>query len=407
LNFLFALRYFKAKKSTNAINIIARVSIAAMIFGTAALILVLSVYNGFEDLVKDIYSTFYTDLRVSPASGKVINITPQQLKKIKALTGVKNFSLIAEEKGVLQNGEIQSVVYLKGVDENHQYIAGIKDHLVKGNYELGDADNPLILLGAGVENAVGVQSDRNIIPLIIYLPKKTNAAISDPMQAISGDTINTAGAFLIQQEFDNKYGITNLGFMKQMLGLGPDEYSALEIAVTDLADAKDVQENLKKIFGTGYSVQTRYQQNQSLYSIMKAEKWVIYAVLCLILIVASFTMISSLTMLVLEKQKDISVLHALGANKNFIQKIFLSEGMLLAGIGTVAGMLLAILIAWLQVTYKLIPMQGGTFLIDHFPVKLKLPDFLLVGITVFIISLIASWIPARKAATREFSLRSE
>jgi lipoprotein-releasing system permease protein len=407
LNFLFAFRYFKAKKSTNAINIIARVSIAAMVFGTAALILVLSVYNGFEDLVKDIYSTFYTDLKISPAAGKVISITPQQLEKLKAIKEIKNFSLVAEEKGILQNGEIQSVVYLKGVDENHQYVAGIKDHLVKGDYELGDADNPLIILGAGVENAVGVQSDRNIIPLVIYLPKKADASVTDPMKAISGDTINTAGTFLIQREFDNKYAVTNLGFMKQMLGLGTDEYSSLEIAVTDLADAKDVQENLKKIFGAGYSVQTRYQQNQSLYSVMQAEKWVIYAVLCLILIVASFTMISSLTMLVLEKQKDISVLHAMGANKNFIQKIFLSEGMLLAGIGSIAGMLLAILTAWLQVTYKLIPMQGGTFLIDHYPVKLKLPDFLLVGITVFIISIIASWIPARKAATREFSLRSE
>jgi lipoprotein-releasing system permease protein len=407
LNFLFALRYFKAKKSTNAINIIAGASIAAMVFGTAALILVLSVYNGFEDLVKNIYSTFYTDLKISAASGKVIRITTQQLEKVKAIKGVKNFSLIAEEKGVLQNGEIQSVVYLKGVDENHQYIAGIKDHLVKGNYELGDADNPLVLLGAGVENAVGVQADRNIIPLVIYLPKKADASITDPVKAISGDTVNTAGTFLIQQEFDNKYAVTNLGFMKQMLGLEADEYSALEIGIHDFAGVKDVQESLKKIFDKNYSVQTRYQQNQSLYSVMQAEKWVIYAVLCLILIVASFTMISSLTMLVLEKQKDISVLHALGANNSFIQKIFLSEGMLLAGIGTIVGMLLTLLIAWLQVTYKLIPMQGGTFLIDHYPVKLKFPDFLLVGITVFIISLIASWIPARKAANREFSLRSE
>lgn len=407
MTFLFAYRYFKAKKSTNAINIIARVSIAAMVFGTAALILVLSVYNGFEDLVKNIYSTFYTDLRVSPASGKVISITPQQLEKIKAIREIKNFSLIAEEKGILQNDEIQSAVYLKGVDENHQYVAGIKDHLVKGDYELGDADNPLVLLGAGVENAVGVQADRNIIPLVIYLPKKPDASVTDPMKAISGDTINTAGTFLIQQEFDNKYAITNLAFMKQMLGLGTDEYSALEIGITDFADVKNVQERLKKIFDGNSSVLTRYQQNQSLYAVVQAEKWVIYAVLCLILIVASFTVISSLTMLVLEKQKDIGVLHAMGANKNFIQKIFLSEGMLLAGIGAPAGMLLALLVGWLQVTYKLIPMQGATFMIDHFPVKMQLPDFLLVGVTVFIISLIASWIPARKAAGTEFSLRSE
>src|SRR5436190_16307694 len=152
--FLFAWRYFKAKKSTNAINIIAWISIVAIMIGTTALILVLSVFNGFEGLVKSLYSTFYTDLKISPSEGKVMTITHEQLQQLKGITGVKNFSLVVEEKALLQNGEYQSVVYLKGVDDNYRYITGVADHLVRGNYDLGTADNPKLILGAGVENAI-------------------------------------------------------------------------------------------------------------------------------------------------------------------------------------------------------------------------------------------------------------
>lgn len=407
MHFLFAWRYFKAKKSTNAINIIAWISIVAMIIGTTVLILVLSVFNGFEGLVKSLYSSFYTDLKISPASGKVIHVTPQQLQKLKAIKDVRNFSLVIEEKALLQNGEYQSVVYLKGVDENFRYVAGVADHIVKGDFALGNEESPSLVLGAGIENAVGVQSDRNLFPLIVYLPKKGETNLQDPLKSISSDTMTTSGAFVIQQDFDNKYAITNLEFMRLMLGMGSDEYSGVEIALHDPATAEDVQIELQKIFDKNYLVQTRYQQNQSLYSVMRAEKWVIYAVLCLILIVAAFNMIGALTMLVLEKEKDISVLHALGGDRDFIQKIFLSEGILLAVIGGGLGMLLAFVLAWLQLNYKLIPLQGGSFLIDYFPVELKLPDFILVGVTVFIIALIAAWLPSRKAALQEFSLRSE
>jgi len=155
------------------------------------------------------------------------------------------------------------------------------------------------------------------------------------------------------------------------------------------------------------TVQDRYQQNKSLYSIMTVERWIVYGVLCLILIIASFNMVGALTMLVLEKQKDISVLHALGASRGFIQRIFISEGILLAVIGGGIGMLLATCLVWLQVQFHLIPLQGGTFLINYYPVKLRLMDFLLVGATVFLIAFLASWIPSRKAASQEFSLRTE
>lgn len=407
MHFLFAWRYFKAKKSTNAINVIAWISIVAIVVGTTALILVLSVFNGFEDLVKSLYSSFYTDLKISPASGKTITLSPQQLQQLKGISGIKNFSLVAEEKALLQNGDYQSVIYLKGVDDNYRYVTGVADHIVKGEYDPGTAESPKLILGAGVEGALGIQADRNIFILKIYLPRKSETEQIDPLNDISNDSIRTSSAFIIQQDFDNKYGITNIGFVKNALKLGPDEYSGAEITLHDPAAVNEVKKQVKKIFGDKYLVLTRYQQNQSLYSIMNVERWIIYGVLCLILVVAAFNMVGALTMLVLEKQKDISVLYSLGGNRNFIQKIFLSEGVLLALIGTAAGMLLALIMAVLQINFHLIPLQGGSFLIDYFPVKLRLMDFLLVGATVFVIALLASWLPSRKAATQDFSLRSE
>lgn len=375
--------------------------------GTAALILVLSVFNGFEGLVKSLYSSFYPDIKISSSVGKVITLSNEQMQKLKGLAGIKNYSLVTEEKALLQNGDYQSVVFLKGVDENYRYVTGVEDHLIKGKYNLGSIDAPLMILGSGVEDAVAVQTDRNLLALNIYLPKKSSSELIDPLQNISEDTINTSGTFRIQQDFDNKYAITNVDFVKKMLGLAPDEYGGIEIALTDPTEADNVKPGLQGIFGNNYKVETRYEQNRGLYSVMRAEKWVIYAVLVLLMIVFSFTIVSSLTMLVIEKEKDIMILHALGGNKSFIQRIFLSEGLLLAVIGGILGMLLALLIAWLQVNFKLIPLQGGSFLIDYFPVTLKPGDFVLVSATVLIIALLASWVPSRKAAMNEFSLRSE
>jgi lipoprotein-releasing system permease protein len=407
VNFLFAWRYFRAKKTTNAINIIAWISIVAIIIGTASLILVLSVFNGFEDLVKSLYSSFYPDVKIAPISGKQITLTQQQLNQIRSVKGVRSVSLIAEEKALLQNGDYQSIVYLKGVDENYTSVTTVSDHIIKGSFNTGQPDRPLLVLGDAIENAVGVQSDRNLSPLVVYLPKKTEADLSNPLESISSDTINTSGSFRIQSDFDNKYAITNLGFVKQMLGMPNDVYSNAEISIRGDANEKEVKKSLMNILKNKYSVQTRYEQNRSLYSIMQVEKWVIYAILSLILTVASFNMIGALTMLVLEKKQDISVLHALGARQTFIQKIFLSEGLLLGIIGGAGGMLIAYLLAFVQITYKIIPLEGNSFLIDYFPVKLFFTDFLLVGLTVMAIALLASWIPARKAALQQFALREE
>ncbi len=413
--FLFAWRYFKAKKSTNAINIIAWISILAMTFGTTALILVLSVFNGFEGMVKSLYSDFYTDLKIFPAEGKVLNLTPEQIKKIRGVAGIKNVSLVAEEQGLLQHSGLnrdtteynfQRAVTIKGVDENYKDVSGVAKNVPRGEFNTGNEEIPYVILGVGVEDALHVEADKNM-PVKVYLPKRDSSVLIDPLRNVSVDNVTTSGVFVIQQEFDFKYAITDLGFVKKLLGFNADEYTGVELAINANGNADDVKENLQQALGKNYLVQTRYEQNRSLYSIMTAEKWFVYAVLVLIMFIFSFTIVSSLTMLVLEKQKDISILHALGGNNNFIQKIFLSEGLLIGIFGGVAGIILALIIAWLQINYKLIPLQGGSFLIDYYPVKLKWPDFVLVAFTVLFIALLASWIPARKAARQEFSLRAE
>jgi lipoprotein-releasing system permease protein len=191
-----------------------------------------------------------------------------------------------------------------------------------------------------------------------------------------------------------------------MLNLHPDEYGGVEISLKDPGSEKQVRKKLEQLFGPGYSIQNRYEQNRNLFSIMQMEKWVIYAMLSLILVVAAFTMIGALTMLVLEKQKDIQVLKAMGTSNALIGKIFLSEGILLAAVGGGIGVSLALLICWLQVRFALVKIQGSSFLISHYPVKIVATDFLLVLCTVFAVAWIASWFPSRKAAEQPIELRS-
>ena len=246
--FLFAWRYFKAKKSTNAINIIAWTSVGAIVIGTAALILVLSVFNGFEGLVKSLYSSFYTDLKISPASGKNITVTAEQLNRLKGINGIKNYSLVVEEKALVQNGDYQSVMYLKGVDDNYRYVTGVADHIVKGEYDIGTEDAPKLVLGGGVEGALGIQADKNIFVLKIYLPRKSNTEQIDPLNDISNDSIRTSSAFMIQQDFDNKYGITNIDFVKGALKMDPDDYSGVEISLTDPSNADKIKAEVENLF---------------------------------------------------------------------------------------------------------------------------------------------------------------
>ena len=403
----FAWRYFKAKKSANAINIIAWVTVGVITFAIACQILVLSVFNGFEGLVKSLYASFYADIKIAPAKGKTFILTPQRLTLIKQQKGVSAVSLIAEEKALLQNEDLQTIVYLKGVDNNYSNVTGVAAKTFAGKFNTGTIEEPGLIVGTGIQNAAAINVDAAFAQskLTLILPKKVKISVSDPLQSLSEGIATATGVFAIQQDFDNKYAITNIDFVKQQMGFATDEYSGAEIKLSDNTDLGATQLQLSNLLGNSYVVQTKYQQNTSLYNTMKLEKWFIYAVLTLILFIAAFNMVSALTMLVLEKQKDISVLQSMGADKAMIQKIFLSEGLLLAGIGIFTGIILALIICFLQVNFKLIKLEGGSFLIDYFPVKLQASDFLLVTFTAIIIVFFASWFPARKASKQLIELR--
>ncbi|RYY69080.1 MAG: ABC transporter permease [Chitinophagaceae bacterium] len=402
----FAWRYFKAKKSANAINIIAWVTTAVIAFATCCQVLVLSVFNGFEDLVKSLYSSFYSDLKIVPASGKTFVFTANDLNKINQQNYVQAVSMIIQEKALLQNGEDQTVVNLKGVDKNYEKVSGLPEKVSTGEFSTGTVDDPSLVIGYGLQNAAEITVNEAFSPtqLTLVLPKK-NSGSSDPTASISEGFAKAVAVFTIQQEFDNSYAITNIDFVRQQMNLAPNEFTAAEIKLKYGQDLEKAMTELQKVVGPGVIVQSRYQQNMNLYNTMKVEKWAIYGVLTLILIIAAFNMVSALTMLVLEKKKDISILQSMGGTRSFIRKIFLSEGLLLGAIGAVCGISLAVIICLLQIKFKLIPLQGGSFLIDYFPVKLVATDFLLVAGTAAVIALLASLVPAIKASRQAIELK--
>lgn len=402
----FAWRYFKAKKSANAINIIAWVTVGVIAFATCCQVLVLSVFNGFEGLVKSLYSSFYTDLRVVPEKGKTFTLSPSSLQQVRNTSGVQAISMIVQEKALLQNGEAQSVVQLKGVDENFAAVSGVPEKVVRGQFNLGTRDEPALLVGIGIQQAAAISLQPAFGPdnLTLILPRNKSTS-NDPLESLSEGNAVATGVFSIQQDFDNSYALTNIDFVKQQTGLSADEYSLMEIKLAPAANMEKSKRSIQQLLGKKFSVQTRYEQNSNLYSTMQLEKWAIYAILTLILVIAAFNMISALTMLVLEKKQDIAILQSMGAAQGQVKKIFLAEGILLGCIGTALGIGLAVLICLLQLKYKWIKLQGGSFLLDYFPVKFLAADFILVISTALAITIIASWLPAKKAASQQISLR--
>jgi lipoprotein-releasing system permease protein len=401
----FAWRYFKAKKSANAINIIAWVTTAVIAFATCCQILVLSVYNGFEDLVKSLYSSFYCDYVVKPVSGKTFTLTESQINNLRKEKFITSLSLIIEEKALLKNNDVQTIVTLKAVDSNYLKTSNIAEKIVSGSFNLGDAENPKIVVGSGVQyNAsINVNEAFPVSEVTLILPKKNNSKNLD--DALSEGNCLASGVFAIQQEIDDKYAFTNIDFMRQQLGLAPNTYSAIDIKIVTDNSEKDIAANISKILGNSIKVQNRFEQNSNLYNTLKLEKWAIYAILTLILIIAAFNMVSSLSMLVLEKSKDISILKSMGTTSAGIKKIFLSEGLLLGAIGAGIGIVLALIICLLQLQFKFVKISGGTFLIDYFPVKMLVKDFALVALSSLTIAFLAAWYPAQKAANKNILIK--
>ena len=372
----------------------------------AALIVVLSVFNGFEDLVKSLYSDFYSDVKVSPATGKWMGVPDSVIGRLRKIEGVHGAEGIVQERAILVDQDDKSIVWLKGVSPGYANHSGIPGHLVRGNFETGTPNEPAVVVGAGVESALKLVAGQSPFPLTVYLPNRTATMQADPLTALHSATAYASGSFAIQQEFDDQYAFANIDFVRYLLDANASDYTAVELFLDPSANVSKVKKQVAQVLGPGVVLRSRIEQNQSLFTAMQAEKLIIYGVALLIMIIAAFNIIASLTMTVLEKQKDMAVLQAMGTSRGRVAGIFLLLGILLAGIGGMAGLFLGSLVCLAQQKFHLVKLGGDSFIIDYYPVALRMSDFALVAAGVLLVALFSGWLPARRAATAIYSLKS-
>ncbi len=400
MHFLFAWRYFRGKYSFQAIQLIAWVSVFAIAIGTAALITILSVSNGFSEIVNGLYSDFYADLRVVPSTTKFVKLTQAQLSSIRQIPGVHYATGIVENKAILVRDENQTVVFVKGVDSNYIHINKVNQYLKRGTFSLGNLDSPKLVIGIGVEENLLLYNAELGTQLELIAVGRSGKSLKS-MDQLNHLLAVQSGAFSVQQEFDAQYVFTSNQFAQYLFDLDSNQYSGVELSI-DLNKEKSIVTAIQDKLGPGFLVQNKYQQNADLYKIMQIEKWIIFAILALIMVVASFNLVGALTMLVLEKQKDIHVLHAMGATAGTIQKIFLSLSIVMSMTGAFIGGLIASCLIFLQTQFHFIQLQGVSFIIDYYPVKAIWTDYLAVISLVVLIAFVAGWVPAKKAAGRIF-----
>jgi lipoprotein-releasing system permease protein len=395
LPFYIAKRYLFAKKSRNVINIISGISVVGIAVGTMALIIVLSVFNGFDELIKALYSTFDPEIKITLSEGKTFSPTTPEFEEVKNLGGVQYFSEVLEENVLLRYADRQYIATLKGVDDKYEEVTGIDTMIIEGDFKLMDSnDRPYVVVGQGVAYYLGIGLNF-LNPLNIYSIKRKGIVSIYPEQAINRKFIFPSGIFSIEQEHNVKYVIAPISFARDLLGYS-DEVSAIELKLYPDADHQKVQQEIRSVLGDAFRVQNRNEQNELFYRIMKSEKWAIFFILTFILIVASFNIIGSLTMLILDKKEDINTLQSLGASNQLTRKIFLLEGWMISILGAIIGLIIGSLIAWLQAKYGLIRLNSsGSFIIDAYPVVYKFSDVLKIFITVLLIGFLAAWYPVR------------
>lgn len=396
--FFIAKRYLFAKKSHNVINIISIISVVGIMVSTLGLIIVLSVFNGFSNLVVSLYNSFDPDIKVTATIGKTFEPALLDLEKIRKTEGVEHLTWTLEENALIKFSDRQFIATIKGVDDDFFNIAQLDDKIVEGNSKLTQNGTDYALVGGGIAYSLSLSLTDPFNVLTVYVPKKGKpVSILNPEEAFNIKAIRPAGVFAIQQDFDSKFVLVPMRFAREIIG-ADTRVSALEIGIKDGADEEQVRQEIMSLSGNQFEVKTRLQQHDFLYRILKTEKWGVYFILTFILIIAIFNIIGSLTMLIIEKKKDIGILTALGAEKKFIRRIFFYEGLMVTMSGALTGLFLGGLICLAQQHFGFIKLDNSeSFLIDAYPVELQLLDFVYVLLIVFTIGLMASLFTSRRS----------
>lgn len=402
LPFFIAGRYLVSKKTRNVINLISGVSMAGITIGTMALIIVLSVFNGLESLIKSLFNAFDPDLRITLVEGKTFEAGLPELTAVKNHPSVAVFSEIMEENALINYRERQAIVTMRGVSDNYDQLTGIDSLIVEGSFTLQDAGIPTGVIGYDLASQLAVGLNF-FDPMFLYVPRHSKGMTLNPADAFSKDYVLPRGIFSVQQEYDSKYILVPIAFARELLE-AENKVTSADIRVQKGLKPEQVKEELSAMLGDRYQVKTRNEQHEAFYKVMASEKWAIFLILGFILVIASFNTISSLTLLVLEKKKDMHILQAMGALPGLIRRIFLFEGMLITGIGVTAGLLLGLLICWIQINFGIIRFPSdGSFIVEVYPLVVQAIDILWVGLMVGGIGWIASVIPVRVLGKRYFS----
>jgi len=396
LPFHIARRYLFSKKSHNAINIISAISVVGVAVVTAAMVIVLSVFNGFEGLVVSLYNISEPPVRITPAMGKTMALDTLPLGRIAAVQGVAETVFVLEESCLLRYRDKQYFARIKGVSDNYIEASAIGEHMTEGNALLHSHGASRLLMGAGVSYFLDAGINDPINPIEVYVPRRGVRGSIDPSKAFQVQQVFPSGIFSVQQDFDVGYVIAPIALTRKLLEHG-EVISSIEIYTSDGANMSTVRDQLTTLLGSSFVIKDRYQQNELLYRIMKSEKWAVFLILAFILMVSIFNVTGSLTMLILDKRKDINILRSMGADDGLVRKVFLLEGLFITLSGAVAGAVIGLLVCWAQIKFGFVPLNAsGNYIVQSYPVAVQGLDVVYVLLTVSAIGLLASWLPVMK-----------
>lgn len=388
-------RYLFSKKSHNAINVISGISSAGVAIGTIALVVVLSIFNGFELLFSDLFSAFDPDLQITLKQGKQFSIDTPEFEAVKKSEGIAVFTEVVEENALLRYKEKQMPVLVKGVSDDFKQMTRIDSIMFDGEFMLYDGAFERSVVGAGIAVTLGLNAYA-IDPLYIYAPKRTSKInLLRPDQSFNQSGTFISGIFSVQQnEYDNQYVLVSLDLARALFEYQVNDVSAVELKLLPSANAQKVKNELQKLLGDEFFVKDRYEQQEAYFKIMQVEKWITYLILSFILLIASFNIIGSLSMLIIDKKEDIITLRNLGADQKLIRQIFLFEGWMISAVGAVVGIIIGTILSFLQEKIGFIKLGPG-FIIENYPVVIQFSDILLVFFTVLALGFFAAWYPVR------------
>ena len=395
LPFYIARRYLVSKKSHNIINIISWISLVGVAIGSMALIVVLSVFNGFERLVVSLFNTFNPDLLITAKSGKTFDIHSLPMEELRKIPGVISITEVIEENALMKYRDRQYIVTLKGVSDDYMLGRHLDSLIVEGHAIIRDGKTNFAIPGYSIAYYLGLSLSDVTNPINVYVPRRASLGFADPASAFNTGRIFPSGYFSVQQDFDSKYVIVPLRFAQQLLEYDTQR-TGVEILLNPDMSLDLAKQTVVRLTGGRFTVKNRLEQQELLYKIMKSEKWAIFLILTFILLIATFNVIGSLSMLIIDKKKDVGVFLSMGADLKTIKRIFRYEGMMISTGGAIAGLILGAGVCFLQQYFGLIKLgTGDNFVVNTYPVHMALIDFLLVFGTVLGIGYLASWYPVR------------